>query len=49
MVEEVGSKVKKLKRIRIESIVLDGLQDGQIKHLSAGEKNQLFEIIGLEN
>jgi 16S rRNA U516 pseudouridylate synthase RsuA-like enzyme len=34
MVEEVGSKVKKLKRVRIENIVLDGLKDGQIKHLS---------------
>jgi 23S rRNA pseudouridine2605 synthase/23S rRNA pseudouridine2604 synthase len=49
MVEEVWSKVKKLKRIRIENIVLDGLQDGQIKHLSAGEKNVLFKTIGLDD
>ena len=49
MVEEVGSKVKKLKRIRIENIVLDGLQDGQIKHFSAGEKDMLFTTIWLES
>ncbi len=48
MVEEVGSKVKKLKRIRIENIVLDGLGDGQLKHISAGEKNTLFQAIGLD-
>lgn len=47
MVEEVGSKVKKLKRVRIENIVLDGLKDGQIKHLSVWEKNQLFTNIWL--
>ena len=48
MVEEVWSKVKKLKRVRIENLVLDGLKDWQIKHLSAWEKNTLFETIWLD-
>ncbi len=47
MVEEVWSKVKKLKRIRIETINIDGLMEGQIKRLSHKEKNQLFKQIGL--
>lgn len=47
MVEEVWSKVKKLKRIRIENIVLDGLKDGQLKRLSWWEKDTLFKSIGL--
>jgi 16S rRNA U516 pseudouridylate synthase RsuA-like enzyme len=34
MVEKVGSEVKKLKRIRIENIVLGNLNFGEYKHLS---------------
>lgn len=47
MVEEVGSKVKKLKRIRIENIHIDGLSEWQLKHLSVKEKWALFEKINL--
>lgn len=43
MVEAVWNKVKKLKRIRIENITLDGLNEWNIKHLSQKEKNHLFE------
>lgn len=48
MVEAVGSKVKKLKRIRIENIALKGLEEWQYKHLSKNEKQELFERIKLE-
>lgn len=45
MVESVDSKVKKLKRVRIENIFLDKLREGEIKHLSKWEKTELFERI----
>jgi 23S rRNA pseudouridine2605 synthase len=48
MVEEVESKVKKLKRVRIVSIVLDGLKDGQLKGLTRWERDTLFQDIGLD-
>lgn len=49
MVEEVWSKVKKLKRIRIETLSLDWLKDGQLKHLSWKEKSNLFSKIWLDS
>ena len=48
MVEQVWGRVKKLKRIRIENILLWKLQPGEYKPLSQGEKKELFERIGLE-
>lgn len=42
MVEEVGSKVKKLKRVRIENIYVDGLKIWEWKHLSHGELDEIF-------
>jgi len=48
MVEEVGNKVKKLKRIRIENILLDWLDEWQARHLSNGEKNVLSKKLGIE-
>lgn len=45
MVEAVWSKVKKLKRVRIENIFIDGLDVGEWKHLSQSEKNELFSRI----
>lgn len=42
MVEKVWSKVKKLKRVRIENIELWNLQEGEYKHLSKKEKDSLF-------
>jgi len=47
MVESVGGKVKKLKRIRIENITIDGLREWEYKHLSKREKEQLFSVIEL--
>ena len=49
MVESVGSKVKKLKRVRIENITLWKLQDGEYKRLSSGEKWELFRSLGLDS
>ena len=48
MVEEVWSKVKKLKRIRIENIHIDGLSEWQLKYFSSGEKSHLFKTLWLE-
>lgn len=45
MVESVGSKVKKLKRIRIENIQLEWLKEWELKHLSKWEKSILLEKI----
>lgn len=47
MVEAVGYKVKKLKRIRIENIELWNLKVWEYRHLSKQEKNTLFDIIWL--
>jgi len=49
MVEKVWSKVKKLKRIRIENITLWNLQSGQYRHLSKKELNGLFSRLDLKN
>ena len=48
MVESVGSKVKKLKRIRIENIELGNLQAGEYKHISQKEKEELFSRIDIQ-
>jgi len=47
MVEAIGGQVKKLKRIRIENIELGSLQDGEYKHLSKKELDDLFKILGI--
>jgi len=49
MVEATWNTVKKLKRIRIETLTIDGLDEWQYKLLSRWEKMQLFEKIGLKN
>ena len=49
MVEKVWSKVKKLKRIRVENILLWNLQEWEYKALSRSEKQELFKILWLEN
>jgi pseudouridine synthase len=48
IVEKVGSKVKKLKRIRIENIVLWNLDFWEYKHLTNWEIRELFDRLGLE-
>ncbi|MBS9775234.1 rRNA pseudouridine synthase [Candidatus Gracilibacteria bacterium] len=48
MVEKVGKRVKKLKRIRIENIQLGKLDFGEYKKLSKGELDELFSRIGIE-
>jgi pseudouridine synthase len=48
MVESVGHKVKKLKRVRIENIFLKWIAEWEYRHLSAREKNELFKKIGLD-
>jgi 23S rRNA pseudouridine2605 synthase/23S rRNA pseudouridine2604 synthase len=45
MVEKVWSRVKKLKRIRIENIMLWKLDFWEYKHLTKGEIKELFEIL----
>lgn len=49
MVESVWYKVKKLKRIKIENIVLWGLGIWEYKHLSRWELQELFKRIWLES
>ena len=48
MVEKVWLRVKRLKRIRIENIELWRLCEGECKHFSKNEKEELFRRIGLE-
>lgn len=48
MVETLGKKVKKLKRIRIENIELWTLDFGEYKHLSKWEIQWLSQILGIE-
>lgn len=47
MVESVWSKVKKLKRIRIENILLDNLYEWEYQTLGYKEKKILFDQLGL--
>jgi 23S rRNA pseudouridine2605 synthase/23S rRNA pseudouridine2604 synthase len=49
MVEEVWSKVKKLKRIRIQTLQLEKLQEWEIKKLNKDEKTRLFKSIWLQD
>ena len=49
MVEEVWSKVKKLKRVRIQTLHLDKLQEWTLKKLTKDEKNKLFESIWIRD
>ena len=48
MVEKVWSRVKKLKRIRIENIVLWKMEIGEYKHLSKWEIDELFKKLGIK-
>ncbi|RKW24840.1 rRNA pseudouridine synthase [Candidatus Gracilibacteria bacterium] len=48
MVEKVGFKVKKLKRIRIENIKLGNLETGEYIPLTIKELNNLFERLGIK-
>lgn len=48
MVESVWSRVKKLKRIRIENIKLWSLQYWEYKHLSKNEKDKLFDTLWIK-
>ena len=49
MVSAVGHDIKKLKRIRIENILLGDLGEGDFRALSDHEKRVLFERVGLVN
>lgn len=49
MLEKVWSRVKKLKRIRIENIFLWKLDYGEYKHLTKWEKKELFDNLGLKD
>ncbi|MCD5385265.1 rRNA pseudouridine synthase [Candidatus Gracilibacteria bacterium] len=48
MVEKVGSRVKKLKRIRIENILLGKMKIGEYKHLTNNELDTLFNKLGIK-
>lgn len=48
MVEKLWGKVKKLKRIRVENIELWKMPVWEYRHLKQGEKNELFEKLGIE-
>lgn len=48
MVEKVGYEVKKLKRIRIENILLGNLKEWQYERLSNKELKELSARIGIE-
>ncbi len=48
MVEKVWSRVKKLKRIRIENIELWKLNIWEYKHLSNKQIDNLFDILGVK-
>jgi 23S rRNA pseudouridine2605 synthase/23S rRNA pseudouridine2604 synthase len=49
MCRKVGTEVKRLKRIRIENIVLGTLPPGQWRNLTPAEYTQLLERVGLHN
>jgi 16S rRNA U516 pseudouridylate synthase RsuA-like enzyme len=48
MVEVVESDIKKLKRVRIENILLGDLGEGEWRRMTAGERDELFRGIGVE-
>ena len=43
MVEVVEYDIKKLKRVRIENILLGDLQEGEWRKMSETEKEELFK------
>ena len=45
MVDAVDFDVKRLKRIRVENIMLGDLADGQWRKFTANEKRELMEMI----
>lgn len=49
MIEAVGYDVKKLKRIRIESVKLGDLADGDYRRMTEGEKREILERISEED
>ena len=49
MVEQVWSRVKKLKRVRIENIELWHMKHWEYRHLSKWELSELFTRLNLEN
>ena len=49
MVEQVNSRVKKLKRVRIENIELWHMKIWEYRHLSKWEISELFTRLNLEN
>ncbi len=48
MVEKIEHRVKKLKRVRIENILLWKLEIGEYKPLTKFEKDELFKKIGID-
>jgi 23S rRNA pseudouridine2605 synthase len=48
MVEVVESDIKKLKRVRVENILLGDLAEGEWRRMTAGERDELFRGIGVE-
>lgn len=48
MVSSVNYDIKRLKRIRIENIILWSLQEGEWRALTDTEKSELFERIGIQ-
>lgn len=48
MLETVGKRVKRLKRIRIENIQLGKLQEGEWRRLAKGELKDLLDRVELE-
>lgn len=48
MVEKVGSEVKKLKRIRIENILLGEMKEWEYKALTKKEKDELFQRLNIK-
>jgi len=49
MVENIWGRVKRLKRVRIENIYLNKMKEWVLKHLSHGEKAELFSILDIKN
>ena len=48
MVEAVEYDIKKLKRVRIENILLGDLSEGELRKMTETERRELFKWIGVE-
>lgn len=48
MARKVGNRVRSLKRVRMANIRLNGLAEGQWRHLGRDEKQRLLSGLGLE-